>query len=482
MKRDFHISIGKKEIEKIFKDQRNGLPFIQIDGSNIHEIGFDVEQVEEYEAPANFPKCCSFHTKIEEWASDWYEKFPNCCSYHKKLKKKDWFHKSKYDNVVHRILKAISYTEYHISQNIEKENWYKLITDYIEYCIQSFGSPPVGVHIYEQVVKGYIETTKPKSYKFPKKKRKQLLDFFSVSEQKGKKTDLNILHSTFQKWLKAFPDLIYFNNLKSRFKDKFPISLILYEPEYNPYLGLSKMKARTNGELVKLLNSTTKKMLRNIDSKKLVEDKIISNLHEHEIELINTNHNLKQDLLLQHYSKGETKYLKVLKKWLKNEKEYFSDLNKYLRLNENQLSEKLDEIYNNTDTIKKGISRIENEFGELYFLLDKYNYEQKLQLEEILTSLSDIDETTFNAEWEQENINDKLNLIIESLNPNEITLDEKNNLRTKLSNSTSLSVKHKLKFTIPLILFKYEAEIELSDKQKLPKSWKEWKALLINEK
>lgn len=479
MKRNFHIRIGKKELDKILEDKKKGLPFIEIDGSNIHEFGFEITQIDEYERPKNFPVCCNYHKHFYEWANDWFKEFPNCCKIHKKLKKKDWFDKSKYNDVPNKILQAISYTEFQIAHFIDHENWYKLITDYIDYCFHSFGSPSVGMHIYQDSIEHYIKNSKPKSFKFPNSKRNRLLEFFQVTESKNKPTDLNILYNIFQKWINNFPDLIYFNNLKSRFKDKIPISIIIYEPEYNSYLGLSKMKSRTKGELLKILIDTTNKILRNIDSKKLIDDEVISNLNSHELDLISAKHKIKQNSLLVRYSKKEAKYVKLIKEWLKNERQHFKEINDFMASNEAIYLEKLNQIHTDTKSIKESINLIETDFNDLVFLLDSFTADQKIAIDEILTSLDKFDKEQIERDLENDEMKSKLIKIIESLENSKLTLDEKTKLKSKVKEATSISVKHKMKFIIPLLIMKYEAEIELGNKQTLPKTWKEWKSLVF---
>ncbi|MNY72274.1 hypothetical protein D3C86_2107870 [compost metagenome] len=47
-------------------------------------------------------------------------------------------------------------------------------------------------------------------------------------------------------------------------------------------------------------------------------------------------------------------------------------------------------------------------------------------------------------------------------------------------NDPEISIKHKIKISIPIFLFtKYESELELSAKQKMPKSFKELKELFM---
>ena len=333
MNRKFHIHIDEKEMERLFSNMKEGTPFIEIDGSQIQDIGFDCLPLNDFEKPHGFPKCCPYHRGMHQKATKWFDKFPMCCDNHKLLLNKQWFKKADYNDRSTKILYCLSYTEHFISQKINEDNWYKEITDYIEYVFHSFGTPAIGAHLFDIGIEHYIRTCKPVDYELPEYKRKRLLEFFEAQGdvKKRKNTDFNLLYSIFQKWLKSFPELKYFEQLKNKLLGKIPINLIIYEPEFNPYLGLSKAKTRTKTEFIELLVNSTKKLLSSIDTTKLLQDNVISENERYSIELLNEEHKLRQRELTEEYSKKETKYLKIIKKWLKNEKQFFEQLKPLLQ-------------------------------------------------------------------------------------------------------------------------------------------------------
>lgn len=331
MHRNFHIDIQNEA--KFLSEIKSDKPFIEIGGENIWELGFETEPHAEYEEPKDFPDCCGYHSSIKEQLDEWFLEFPDCCENHKELKKRTWFDKTKYNHVPSKILNQLSFTENFISKNVEKENWFKDITDYINYTIESFGTPNIGGNKYFVYLKNWIETTKPNDFEFPKWKRNQLLEFLeNLSNPPAKpKTDLNILFSSFQKWLRTFPDLIFFNELKKRFNNKFPLKVMLYEPKFNKYTGLTTFKIRTKSELLEFLVKTTKALLGSINSKSLLENNQISSKTKYELDVLGEQHKLKQNELLIEYSKKETKYVKIIKRWLSNEKTYMSELKNILK-------------------------------------------------------------------------------------------------------------------------------------------------------
>jgi hypothetical protein len=317
-------------------------PFAQISGADFEFPFTEGKPIEGYEIPVNketgetFPDCCNYHKGIFKRAKEWFEKFPGCCEPHKKLLKVAWFNKDNYKDAPLKIVQQLSFTAFHIEKQIGTSDWYKDITDYIHYSISSFGQLPtgygsaVGLPIYLAYLKSWVQETKAI---FPQEKRKRLIEYIEGYEKpisESNKTDLNILYSTYQKWLKVFPfGVSYFSELKEYFSKKMPF--ISGQPEYNKYTGTHSVNVQTQSGLIEALTNTTKALLKKIDSVELVEKNLIADKDKHRLELLNANHRLKQSSLLNDFSKGEMKYIKVLKKWLSNEKEYFTEVSPLIK-------------------------------------------------------------------------------------------------------------------------------------------------------
>lgn len=321
-------NIDISDSEKFINDL-NTKSFVEISGENIWSLGYETLPFDdEYEKPEKFPDCCNFHSNIKNNAESWFEKFPDCCETHKKLKERYWFKKDEYKNLPNKIVSQISYTENFIAKNLDNSEWYKEITDYIEYSIDSFGMPNIGGDRYISNIKHWILEINPKEYSFPLEKKRKLVDYIDKLTTPTNKvnTDLNLLISIFQKWLKTFPDLIFFEKLKGQLQNKIPMNLLLYEPNFNRFTGMTKMKIRTQSELIEILINTTKNLLNLIDTPRLLSDGLITNKNKYQIDLLNQQHKIKQKQLLVDYTSHEIKYLKIIKSWLKNEKEYISEL------------------------------------------------------------------------------------------------------------------------------------------------------------
>lgn len=363
MNRNIHFEISNPQ--KFISDIENQ-KFFKIPGSDIWDSGYSIEPHHEYPQPKDFPNCCKYHKDILSNMNEWFDSFPNCCDNHKILLTKNWFKKELYANIPIKIVTSIGYTSSFINQNIELDNWYKELTDYIDYVIESFGTPNVGGERFFSILKYWVEN----SLELPKEsewKRKQLLDFFKSKtvESTKKNTDLNLLNSTFQNWIKFIPEITLFSNIKIAYKGKLPLNLFLYDGEHNRFTGLTKFKGRTQSELIEILVNHTKKILSQLTSEKVYKSLKISEKEKYEIQVVSERHKIKQLLLLENFSRNELKYIKVLKKWLKNEKVMINELKPiFNKLNEQDFhSFLIQQIFFFGQSLEK-LNHLHSSFGE----------------------------------------------------------------------------------------------------------------------
>lgn len=307
-------------------------PFIEIDAEHFTLSAFETKPIEGYEAPTNketgeqFPNCCPFHKSVFEGAESWFSKFPNCCDQHKAMVSKWWYNKANYSGIAEKIVKQLSYTEHHISERINIDDWYKDITDYIEYNVSSFGHPAIGLHLYLGNVQHYIKNT---NSEMPKIKRQRLIEFIETyynSPKEQTKTDLNILYSTYQKWLKVFPfEISFFSTLKPHFKKQLPI--LNGKPETNKYTGIAKAKMHTKGSLIDVLLNLTNNLLTQINTTTLYEKGLLIEPQKIKLELVLNERKMK---LIQGYVNSskdeEQRYRKILKEWFADEKRFIDEV------------------------------------------------------------------------------------------------------------------------------------------------------------
>ena len=255
-------------------------------------------------------------------------KFPLCCTAHSNLANEKWFNKNDFKNAPKLVSNKVVFTNQHILNNINSDDWYNDLTNYIDYTIQSFGNMPSGygepfcLSNYLMYVKNFLD----QKDKYTQPKIDRILEYIETYiAPKSIKSDINILISTYKKWLKIFPfEFSYFKDLKHQFET----TLLIFEgePIYNPYLQLSKVKMYTQFGLIDHLHKTTKLLLSKVNTKELLKNKIITDNSQHAIDLINEAHRIKQRSLLGDYMKREDRYIKILKSWLVNEQVYFREL------------------------------------------------------------------------------------------------------------------------------------------------------------
>lgn len=310
-------------------------PFIEIDAEHFTLSAFETKPIEGYEAPTNketgeqFPNCCPFHKSVFEGAESWFSKFPNCCDQHKAMVSKWWYNKANYSGIAEKIVKQLSYTEHHISERINIDDWYKDITDYIEYNVSSFGHPAIGLHLYLGNVQHYIKNT---NCEIPKIKRQVLIEFIEtyynspIDIDKTNKTDLNVLYSTYQKWLKVFPfEISFFSTLKPHFEKQLPI--LNGKPETNKYTGLAKVKMHTKGSLIDVLLNLTNNLLTQINTTTLYEKGLLTEPQKIKLELVLNERKMKLKQGYVNSSKDEEqRYRKILKEWFADEKKFIDEV------------------------------------------------------------------------------------------------------------------------------------------------------------
>lgn len=148
------------------------------------------------------------------------------------------------------------------------------------------------------------------------------------------------------------------------------------------------------------------------------------------------------------------------------------------------------DIYKKLDSIKQDTIRIQNiqniiqsmqtELEDLAFLIKYFSEEQAVSIKNMFEELEELDSKLLKIDWDNELLNSKLNDISSDLSFADFSEKEKLKIKETL-NRSDITVKHKLKFMIPLFFLKYEGEIELGNKQKFPTNLKELKNLFLKE-
>jgi hypothetical protein len=301
-------------------------PIVELTSEQFKIKAFKLPQPEGWEAPINFPNCCTFHKSIVQFTKEFLVNFPYCCEGHREFSKRFPIKKGEYDYLINEVVFSLNYTEYIIEKKINDDDWFENITDYIEYVVKSYGHPAIGCHLYLSNVLHYLENT---SADLIPSRKERLIDFLKNPPKKNENSpNLKEINRIYKKWLSVFPfELSFFSPLKNHFYTTKPfVSKII---KTNVYTGETTFSIHNNESMVELLFNITKKILSSIDTNALVKDGIINDFERHSIDLIFKQHNLRTTSILESYNKKERQYLKTINDWLGSEIKFFKDIKSY---------------------------------------------------------------------------------------------------------------------------------------------------------
>lgn len=262
--------------------------------------------------------------------------FPDCCKFHSNLNTISEFSRELYLETPEMSAYKFIYSYHHFLNNIENDNWYILITNYIEYVAESFGQMPkdcgnpLFLNEYFEYLKHYIQETKDT----PKEKRNQIIDFINSYYEIGQEptADFNKLMGIYSKWFNIFPFELtaYFGNIKQHFSSQLPL-FDGYETT-NIYSGKRKYRIHTNRSLLDSLIKTTQKLLSDINGVNLYNKGLINDPSNHLLEIVISKRQHKLKIGYGKQAKDDSKaYVKMIKQWLEDEKDFFSELQPILK-------------------------------------------------------------------------------------------------------------------------------------------------------
>ena len=303
--------------------------------AQISSKDFEIKQkktkpLEGYQAPNGFPNCCANHKQIFQIGVERFAAFPNCCEGHKNLNAAKWFKKENYSYLPEKLVTTISYTWHCISKCIENLNWYKEITDYIDYTKMGYGQfpdgygSPLGLELYLYNLERNIEAEK----EIPHEKKENLLEFirkYNEPVKEVEQTDLNLLISKYKEWLKIFPfELSFLSHLKPYFERQMPI--LSGKGETNIYTGLTGFKIKTKKELISFLVSTTLTIIKEINTRHLFQKNLLTDAKKIQVEILVAERKVELEGLDKSDWEGRKAYIKLLKGWLNGEKKFLKEI------------------------------------------------------------------------------------------------------------------------------------------------------------
>lgn len=447
-------------------------PLFKIEGGLIFKHPFKTAPLKGFNEGDQFKNSEAFLQSITDMASNWFESFPECCNSHREIGKLSNFKKKDYEYIPLQILNNTKYFAFALESFIDQDSGMNEIKDYLDYLIESFGRPNIGGHIFDTAIKHFIENTSIDNKEFSDDERLELLEHLEPIKPPVdlEERELTLLYSTFQKWLKYMPSIGEFQKLKNRLTGKIPMNIFMIEPRYNKYLGMSSFRSRSRNELLKLLMNMTNEILSlsriEITKENYTSDKLLLTAEE--------KLKISQSKLLQNHTDLEISYLDLIEKWLSYQIEFYKVVSQVIQEKESS------ELTNNVLKVKSSVSDALSKIDELQIEITSLcNSSKILNWLKIYLPSDSFRELMKEIESLDEN-NEKGKEVLDSL-ISKMQLSRISGLEIKdKMDRPDISVKHKLKLTIPLFFFvKYEGEIELSDKKKFPKSFKDLKKLFI---
>ena len=283
--------------------------------------GFDMQKV----LPSNSEALAN----LMQIANAKMAKFPDCCKRHAKLHGAPWFNKEHYNYVPQKFINTLAYTWHCIGECIEHENWFKEITDYIEYTIQSYGQLPdgygssVGIELYYDHLTNNLESES----EIPAEKKKMLISFLQNYRRPAEtfnNTDLNALIGVYKEWMSLFPfEISFFQEIKPYFEKQMP--LLTGPGHTNIYTGLTAFKLKSKKQLLDFLQASTLLMLKEINTKKLCENNLLTDIKKTQLEILLAKRKMELEELDNSTTSDKHYFIKLLKKWLNGEKRFLAE-------------------------------------------------------------------------------------------------------------------------------------------------------------
>lgn len=406
-----------------------------------------------------------YFDKLESISKDWFEKFPYCCEKHKKLGDSTGFNKEDFRFVEKMIVDNVKFFTYALEKFLSAEDWYEEISQYYEYLHASFGSPGIGDHIFIFAIADIISKREFDKRSFSQEERTKLLYLVALMKSIEDQGEMEVLYNTFTKWVNYIPAIGELEKIKKELAGIPPVDLFFSEIRHNKYLGISKRSIKKTEVFIKELEILTVDLLQSIKEQ-------IKNHQSSDMILVLSEERLRirQEALLDRSLKSsEMGYINLFKEWVEIWIDYFKDVTQIMLQKENKKF--LDEILFNLDLLRVQSYDLEK-LKKRILKLDKKSMDSiKIVSKAIERDVDNgsYDETALIVIWdnlhEEMNRSPVLNKIVEPID------------------KTEISIKKKIKFSIPLFLFiKYEGELEIGNKSILPKNLKELKRLFLKLK
>jgi hypothetical protein len=278
--------------------------------------------------------CKTHHQLLIDEVAKKLDEFPNCCKNHSNLTTFKEFRKSDFVDSPLQNANKIMFSYSHIIHNLDDDNWYDEITNYIEYCIESYGSVPPNcgipfelgnyfsglLHLLKHI-DGTLISDKVDNDELAVRFKvivTYLKTYFENHEKNAK--NLEKLMGIYNDWYKLFPfELEYFKHLKSGYNGKMPFFV---GEKFNKYLNIKTSILHSKVSLIKSLTTITEEIITTINGLKLYQAGKLSNFNAIDLQLILEHRKME----LTQITQSKDPFYKILSKWFIGEKRFISEI------------------------------------------------------------------------------------------------------------------------------------------------------------
>lgn len=278
--------------------------------------------------------CKKHHQLLIEEVIKKLDEFPNCCKKHSNLLKYKEFKKSDFKDSPLQYANKIMFSFSHILQNLDDENWYDEITNYIEYCVESYGSVPPNCGLPFELGNYFNcllhllknrgeEISSDKIDKAELEERYKIvciyLKMYFENHEKREK-NFEALMKIYNDWYKLFPfELDYFKHLRDNYKGKMPFFV---GEKFNKYLNTTTPVLHSGNSLINSLTQITEEIITTINGLKLYQAGKLSNVNAIDLQLVLEHRKME----LSQISNSKDPFFKILSKWFKGEKRFIAEI------------------------------------------------------------------------------------------------------------------------------------------------------------
>lgn len=286
------------------------------------------------------PNCCQSHRALADQAAEWFSVFPNCCDHHKSLAEEGKLKKQQYEFIPEKIVQLVAQTENLIKETIDKPDWEKAVTGYIDYCFVSFGLYAVGLNVYLDFIKKYVASSED----ILPEKTKIITDHIIYVRANFK---YDVLSAEFfdyddhivQDWLHLFPfDLEMFKS--HRLLSQYFTIPLPYDSNKKRFQFSSIPYSLCEHNLVEYLKAQTVELISRINSSNLFQKGVLTDPEKMKLDLLLRERTLQIEKMKRGDDPHHNESVDYLEQWFKEEITFLDQIAPLINEREDLLPEK----------------------------------------------------------------------------------------------------------------------------------------------